>query len=140
MRKEVMQGRGQAMEGLTREFEAIQRQFREHDRMQALAPLTSGRGLVGGSDSDALLSAVSARLRLIVGEPRGSVSDGLMDAAMAQIQASVLECAAALDHLHASSRHHAGQQAQADQFATGGAETSAANAESARARGRSAKA
>lgn len=58
-------------------------------------------------DLDDLVSAVKARLRLAVDERRIATPESLLQeqTAVGRVRADVLECAAALDHLHATLTH-----------------------------------
>lgn len=95
----------EALGGLTRQLEAIKRQFLGADRASAPSPpALTLRGPVDDvsiEDWDSLLHAVKARLRLTVGE---SLTQQLNGAA-APVQASVLECVEALDQLHTTLSH-----------------------------------
>ena len=95
----------EALAGLTRQLDAIKRQFLGADR--ALAPSPPALALRGPVDDisiedwDSLLHAVKARLRLTVGESLTRQLNG----AAAPVQASVLECVEALDQLHTTLSH-----------------------------------
>ena len=95
----------EALGGLTRQFDAIKRQFLGADRASAPSrPALALRGPVDDisiEDWDSLLHAVKARLRLTVGESLTRQLNG----AAAPVQASVLECVEALDQLHTTLSH-----------------------------------
>lgn len=94
-----------ALDRLALELDAIKRQFSKDDRLRVYASRAvtpaSGSADVAIDDWDDLFDAVKARLRLAVSESRRGTG--------ASFQASVLECAAALDQLHAMMRHELGR-------------------------------
>jgi hypothetical protein len=64
---------------------------------------------IAGEDWDDLLTAVKTRLRLTVGD-RPSKPGDLLQGPMGRVQASVLECVAALDQLHQAMKHEREQR------------------------------
>jgi diguanylate cyclase len=63
-------------------------------------------------DWDVMLRAVKARLRLTVGERLGAPHEPQVRDAVGRVQASVLECVAALDQLHATLTHELSRHQQ----------------------------
>lgn len=72
------------------------------------APSVSGLKNIPIQDWSDLLSAVKARLRLTVGDRSPAMTSSQAWDAARRIQASVLECVAALDQLHATVCHEVG--------------------------------
>jgi diguanylate cyclase len=108
MSRQSTLGEIEALARLTREFDTIKRQFHNDDRALATASSTpvmpasrSADEAIG--DWDHLFDAVTSRLRQIAG---ASAAGG------ASVQTGVLECAAALDQLHAMMRHGLGRRRQ----------------------------
>lgn len=66
-------------------------------------------GDVAIGDWDDLLNAVKTRLRLSVGEPIEGKSTPRSDETPDRVRSSVLECVAALDHLHTTLTHELGR-------------------------------
>ena len=79
---------------------------------QAVPAISTHQGLAPGASSDVamtdwddLLSAVKSRLRLTVGELLDALPHGQLPDAAHRVQASVLECASALDQLQLTLTH-----------------------------------
>lgn len=118
MSSELGQGPHDALNSVAGMIEAIQRQSCFDDRDQAGAAPRGGAAVgsaaVAVGDWDVLFDAVKSRLRLIAHEPQGSTNGATIDAALAHIQANVLECVAALDQLHVAWRQTMGLAAPLD--------------------------
>lgn len=97
-------GELEAIDRLTLEFDAIKRRFSKDDRLRILESRAvipaSGPADVAIDDWDVLFDAVKARLRLAVSESRFGTGGSVGAGVDAGFQASVLECAGALDQLH----------------------------------------
>jgi len=75
-------------------------------------PLPDLSSDVAVRDWDALLGAVKERLRLTVGERLGEAAEPQVHATVGRIQASVLECVAALEQLQKTLTHELGRRRQ----------------------------